>query len=94
MKKASVSMLLCGVLLLSGCQKPAGTADNADTPAANIEPVTIIDTAALFSERDLDGSYDENAAVRIQLARPPSVIPTPSPSAVPGSPCWTRGPIW
>ena len=68
MKKASVSMLLCGVLLLSGCQKPAGTADNADTPAANIEPVTIIDTAALFSERDLDGSYDENAAVRIQLA--------------------------
>ena len=29
--------------------------------------VAVIDTAALFSDRDLDGSYDESAAVHIQL---------------------------
>ena len=66
MKKIIVP-LLCGALLLSGCQKTAGSADNTVTPAANAAPVTVIDTAALFSARDLDGSYDENAAVRIQL---------------------------
>ena len=67
MKKTIVPLLLCGALLLSGCRKTAATADNAATPAANAEPVTVIDTAALFSERDLDGSYDESAAVPIQL---------------------------
>ncbi len=66
MKKTLVP-LLCGTLLLSGCQNTAGTADNAAPSAANTAPVTVIDTAALFSERDLDGSYDENTAVRIHL---------------------------
>ncbi len=35
--------------------------------SADTEPVSVIDTSALFSDRDLDGSYDESAAIPIQL---------------------------
>jgi lipopolysaccharide export system protein LptA len=73
LKKTALPVLLCTALMLAGCQtKTAGTATSAsstteavtDTAAA----VSTIDTSALFSDRDLDASYDESTAVTIQLS--------------------------
>lgn len=67
MKRSMILLLLSLSLLLSGCQN-TDAASASNTPAsADTEPVSAIDTSALFSERDLDGSYDESAAVPIQL---------------------------
>ena len=95
MRRIAMPLLLSLSLLLSGCQN-TDTASASSTPAsADTEPVSVIDTSALFSDRDLDGSYDESAAVPIQLTeRPLPALPTLSPLMVPGSPCWMRGPIW
>lgn len=73
LKKTALSVLLCTALMLAGCQtKTPGPATSAssttgavtDTAAA----VSTIDTSALFSDRDLDASYDESTAVTIQLS--------------------------
>ena len=67
MKRSMILLLLSLSLLLSGCQN-TDAASASNTPAsADTEPVSAIDTSALFGERDLDGSYDESAAVPIQL---------------------------
>ena len=67
MKRSMILLLLSLSLLLSGCQN-TDAASASNTPAsADTEPVSAIDTSALFSERDLDGNYDESAAVPIQL---------------------------
>lgn len=67
MRRIAMPLLLSLSLLLSGCQN-TDTASASSTPAsADTEPVSVIDTSALFSDRDLDGSYDESAAVPIQL---------------------------
>ena len=67
MRRIAMPLLLSLSLLLSGCQN-TDTASASSTPAsADTEPVSVIDTSALFSDRDLDGSYDESAAVHIQL---------------------------
>lgn len=67
MKRIAMPLLLSFSLLLSGCQN-TDTASASSTPApADTEPVSVIDTSALFSDRDLDGSYDESTAVPIQL---------------------------
>ena len=43
-------------------------ASSSSTPApADTEPVSVIDPSDLFSDRDLDGSYDESTAIPIQL---------------------------
>nr|WP_325303043.1 carbohydrate-binding domain-containing protein [uncultured Dysosmobacter sp.] len=65
--KKTIVPLLCGALLLSGCQKTGPSSTSSGSAPTDSEPVPVIDTAALFSDRDLDGSYDENTAVRIHV---------------------------
>lgn len=71
MKQAILPAVLCAAMLLSGC----GSGETASTVAASGETdstaagiaVQTIDASALFSDRDLDPSYDE-AAVTIRLS--------------------------
>ena len=66
MKRIAIPLLSLS-LLLSGCQN-TDEASSSSTPApADTEPVSVIDPSDLFSDRDLDGSYDESAAIPIQL---------------------------
>lgn len=67
MKRIAIPLLLSLSLLLSGCQNTDTGSNGGDSASTGAESVAVIDTAALFSDRDLDGSYDESAAVRIQL---------------------------
>lgn len=63
--------LLSALLLLSSCgaQNTQATPSAAvETAAQTVEPTAAaIDTQALFSDRDLAGTYDESAAIPIQL---------------------------
>ncbi len=94
MKRIAMPLLSIS-LLLSGCQNTDAASSSSTPASADTEPVSVIDTSALFSDRDLDGSYDESAAIPIQLTeRPLPALPTLSPLTAPGLPCWTRGPIW
>ena len=67
MKRIAIPLLLSLSLLLSGCQNTDTGSNGGDSASTVAESVAVIDTAALFSDRDLDGSYDESAAVHIQL---------------------------
>lgn len=67
MKRIAIPLLLSLSLLLSGCQNTDTGSNGGDSASTGAESVAVIDMAALFSDRDLDGSYDESAAVRIQL---------------------------
>ena len=61
-------VLLCVLLALNGCNAQASGGEAADTAATSEETVvSTIDTASLFSDRDLEGTYDESAAIAIQL---------------------------
>ncbi len=67
------AVILCTLLALSGCgtQTPEETSPAADTPASGqtkAATVSTIDTASLFSDRDLAGTYDEDAAITIRLS--------------------------
>jgi len=76
MKQMLAPTLMSAALLLSGCQSTSsstsadtsavqsGTSDSAVT---TVSTDRLIDTTDLFSDRDLDASYDESTAVRIQL---------------------------
>ena len=66
MKRIAMPLLSIS-LLLSGCQNTAAASSSSTPASADTEPVSVIDTSALFSDRDLDGSYDESAAIPIQL---------------------------
>lgn len=78
-RNSALALLLCALLGLSGCQKADATDDPASTSevssaesqesSAVSTPNTtaVLDTSALFSERDLAGSYDESEAVTITL---------------------------
>ena len=67
MRRIAMPLLLSLSLLLSGCQN-TDEASSSSTPApADTEPVSVIDPSDLFSDRDLDGSYDESTAIPIQL---------------------------
>lgn len=73
--------LLLAACLLSGCgaqntstSASVSAASSSDTTQADAEQTTsgsaaasVIDTTSLFSDRDLDGSYDAASAVAIQL---------------------------
>ncbi|MBU5434992.1 carbohydrate-binding domain-containing protein [Pseudoflavonifractor sp. MSJ-37] len=64
--EAGLSAALCAAVLLAGCQTTAAV----DVPAdgAGMETVTsLIDTADLFSDRDLDPSYDAETAVAVTV---------------------------
>lgn len=67
MKNIAIPLLLSLSLLLSGCRSTGTASSSNAASSADTEPVSVIDTASLFSDRDLDGSYDESAAVAIQL---------------------------
>lgn len=73
MKRNPLSIALCLLCLLafSGCAGESaggGAASPAQSESgAAQESAAAIDTSALFSDRDLDGSYDESTAVAIQL---------------------------
>ena len=73
MKRNPLSIALCLLCMLafSGCAGESaggGAASPAQSESgAAQESAAAIDTSALFSDRDLDGSYDESTAVAIQL---------------------------
>ena len=80
--RAAVPLILCAFLLLSACGSGNGAAssdslsavpDSASAASESVDSVSsaqaeqILDTDALFSDRDLSQSYDEAAAVTVQL---------------------------
>ena len=72
-KFQAAAILLCPLLVLSGCgAQISGEESPAIEPTASEEAVastlSTIDTANLFSDRDLAGTYDESAAIPIQLS--------------------------
>ena len=65
--------LLCISFALSGCstqsaQENTGASAPLSSEAGTVDTVSAIDTAALFSDRDLAGTYDESEAIPIQLS--------------------------
>lgn len=63
--------LLVALGLLAGCSQSASDASvssQEDALSGQQTAATAMDTAALFSDRDLEGTYDESAAVAIQLS--------------------------
>lgn len=70
--------LATSLALLSGCASSAATSASsilssagvttASDTAASGEAVTLVDTSSVFSDRNLDASYDEAAATRIELS--------------------------
>ena len=66
--------LLCALLPLSGCgsQNTGGTSDTATENTVTGETaeaaLSLLDTASTFSDRDLEGTWDENEAVDITLS--------------------------
>ncbi len=73
-KRKLTAILLCGLLLLSGCgaQNATEDASSTDTETASSGDITAttvsaIDTSGVFSDRDLEGTYDESAAIPITL---------------------------
>lgn len=62
------ALLLCGLLLLSGCTaSPDSSATASATPAQTDTPVTQT-SSTWFSDRDLDSSYDESQVIDITLS--------------------------
>lgn len=66
-------MLLCALLVLSGCgartsEETSSAQETSTAEAAAVTTASTIDTATIFSDRDLEGTYDESAAIAIQLS--------------------------
>ena len=71
-KRRLTAVLLCGLLVLSGCGAQNTAQDTSNTGTVFSEDMTAttvstIDTAEIFSDRDLAGTYDESEAIDIQL---------------------------
>ena len=71
-KRGLTAVLLCGLLVLSGCGAQNTAQDTSNTGTVSSEDMTAttvstIDTAEIFSDRDLAGTYDESEAIDIQL---------------------------
>ena len=63
--------LLVALGLLAGCNQAASDASvssQEDALSGQQTAASAMDTSALFSDRDLEGTYDESAAVAIQLS--------------------------
>lgn len=63
-KCRSRALMMCALLMLSGCGAQASGEQSSATQAAT---VSAMDTTSIFSDRDLDATYDENAAIAIAL---------------------------
>ncbi len=68
----AMSLLLAGVLALTGCGA-AGTADTGSAAAAasstsTAQTLSAVDTANMFSSRDLEVGYDEKTCTKITLS--------------------------
>ncbi|MGI6030096.1 MAG: carbohydrate-binding domain-containing protein [Eubacteriales bacterium] len=71
-KRQITAVLLCILLVLSGCGTQNSTEDSSSLKTVSSENVTVttvsaIDTAGAFSDRDLAGTFDESEAIPIQL---------------------------
>ena len=71
-KYRSTAIVLCALLALSGCgTQTSSEGSTAPEPSASEEAaaatVSTTDTASQFSDRGLEGTYDESAAIAIQL---------------------------
>lgn len=63
------ALALCALLMLSGCGAQASSSSTTQTAASEQAATTVsaIDTTSIFSDRDLDASYDESTAIKIAL---------------------------
>ena len=71
-KHGLTAVLLCGLLVLCGCGAQNTAQDTSNTGTVSSEDMTAttvstIDTAEIFSDWDLAGTYDESEAIDIQL---------------------------
>lgn len=72
-------LLLCALLVLGGCQSQTSSEQTtvessessqiqAETSQSSSTTITsTIDVSSQFSDRDLDGTYDESSAIKVQL---------------------------
>ena len=72
-KYKNTAIALCTLLALAGCGAQAsGEASSVPDPSpsqeAAVTTASTIDTATIFSDRDLEGTYDESAVIAIQLS--------------------------
>lgn len=68
----NTAIALCALLALNGCGAQSATtaavsAVSSATEETAVAAVSAIDADSLFSDRDLEGTYDESAAIAIQL---------------------------
>ena len=76
-RRQMMAMLLAAALGMTGCSTAAttdtGTATTTDTTAGSTENKStetvedLVDTDDMFSDRDLEGSYDEKECTKITL---------------------------
>lgn len=72
-KYKNTAIALCTLMALAGCGAQAsGEASSVPDPSpsqeAAVTTASTIDTSTIFSDRDLEGTYDESAAIAIQLS--------------------------
>ncbi len=72
-------LLLCALLVLGGCQSQSSseqtTVESSESSQIQAETsqssstaaTSTIDVSSQFSDRDLDGTYDESSAIKVQL---------------------------
>ena len=68
----AMSLLLVGILALTGCSA-AGTADTGSAAAAasstsTAQTLSAVDTANMFSSRDVEVGYNEETCTKITLS--------------------------
>ena len=78
LKYTLCSVLTGAALLLSSCAQASATQTQSLSSSSESIPVTVIDTSTLFSQQDLDGSYDASQAVAILLQGDTAACEDPS----------------
>lgn len=72
-KYKNTAIALCTLMALAGCGAQASgevssVPDPSPSQEAAVTTASTIDTSTIFSDRDLEGTYDESAAIAIQLS--------------------------
>jgi len=69
MKKRMLSLLLVLMLLMTGCTKDSSSTkdESGESNATTEKSATDVEEADMFSDRDLDATYDESKSVLIEL---------------------------